>query len=339
MLSGSRMASPATVHRRRFALQALAIAAVPSLAVPIWAQGRYPERPVTLVVPFAPGGNIDFTARVLAEPLGRLLGQPVIVDNRPGAGGVIGAAFVARAKSDGYTLLLANSGPNAVANAVSRKVPYDGVKDFTVVGGITTNPAVLTVSTRLPAANFAEFVAYAHARSGGASVGTAGNGSFTHLVIELVRARTGLLLTAVPYKGTGPAAADLMGGQLDAMVDQVTTAAPLVTQGRVKAIAQLGPRRSHLLPNVPTLAEQGFPDIDGTLYTGLFAPAGLPTDVTERLAAALEAALRDPSVRKRYHDMGADVSTRPRADFARYAEGEARRWAEAARASHVSIDE
>lgn len=302
-------------------------------------ENAYPSRPITLVVPFAPGGNIDFTARVISESLGKALGQPVIIDNRPGAGGVIGAAYVARAKADGYTLLLANSGPNAVANAVSKKVPYQGVKSFTVIGGITTNPAVLTIATGVPASDFASFKAYAESKKGGASMGTAGTGSFTHLAIELVGSIAGLPMTVVPYKGTGPAAADLMGNMLDGMVDQITTAAPLVREGKVKAIAQLGSSRSALLPKVPTLAEQGFPAVDATLYTALFAPAGLPAPMVEKLSAALQSALNDPVIQKRYRDMGAEPSRMTRQEFVRYAEAEANRWAEAASRSRVSIDD
>ncbi len=300
---------------------------------------NWPTRAITLVVPFAPGGNIDFTARAISDLIGKSLGQPVIVENRPGAGGVIGAAYVARAKPDGYTLLLGNSGPNAVANAVSKKVPYDGVKSFTVIGGITTNPAVLTISTHIPASNFAQFNAYAKGRAGGASVGTAGNGSFTHLAIELVRAATATPITVIPYKGTGPAAADLMGHTLDAMVDQITTAAPLIRDGRVKAIAQLGPVRSPLMPDVPTLAEQGFPAVDATLYTGLFAPAGLPPAVLDKLASALTAALKDPKVQQRYREMGAEPTALGRVEFEAYVAAEAKRWASAAQTSKVSIDD
>lgn len=327
--------------KRRISLMAVptALAMVWLPCASAWAQDAYPSRPITLVVPFAAGGNIDFTARAITDRLGKILGQPVVVDNRPGAGGVVGAGYVARAKPDGYTLLLGNSGPNAVANAVSKKVPYDGVKSFTLVGGITTNPAVLTVATSVPASNFAQFKKYAEGKSGGVSMGTAGNGSFTHLVSELIRARTGLPMTVVPYKGTGPAAADLMGQQIDGMVDQVTTGAPLVRDGRVKAIAQLGSKRSPLLPDVPTLAEQGFGDIDGSLYTGLFAPAGLPKPVTDKIAQALRTVLADPAVQKRYRDMGAEPWSASDSDFARHAAGELQRWTDAATVAKVSIDE
>lgn len=320
-------------------LVATACLAGAALQTPTFADTQWPTRPITLVVPFSPGGNIDFTARAVSESLSKTLGQPVIIENRAGAGGIIGAAYVARANPDGYTLLLGNSGPNAVANAVSQKVPYDGVKSFTIIGGITTNPTVLTISTQIPATDFAQFNAYAKSVDGGASIGTAGNGSFTHLAAELIRTAAGTPMTVIPYKGTGPAAADLMGHALDAMVDQVTTAAPLIKDGRVKAVAQLGPTRSPLLPDVPTLAEQGFPAVDATLYTGIFAPANLPEPIAEKLASALSTALADPVVQKRYRDMGAEPSSMTRSEFMTYVTAEAQRWADAARASGISIDE
>ncbi|ALM84067.1 tripartite tricarboxylate transporter substrate binding protein [Bordetella sp. N] len=324
------------------AARALACAAalcLTNMANVAHAEERYPTRPITLVVPFAPGGNIDTTARIISAELGRQLGQSVVVENRAGAGGVIGATYVARAKPDGYTLLLGNSGPNAVANAVSKRVPYDGVTSFTPIAAITTNPSVLTVATKVPAADFKSFQQYAHGREQGVTVGIAGYGSYTHLVAALINDKGALKATIVPYKGTGPAATDLMGQQLDAMVDQITTAAPLVRDGRVKAVAQLGDKRSPLLPDVPTMAEQGHPELTAIIYTGLFGPAGMPADVTARLAQAMDKVRQDAGVRQRFQEVGADVSTLTAAQFPDYVRAEAQRWATAAQQAHVSVDD
>ncbi|KGD96794.1 hypothetical protein JL37_08070 [Achromobacter sp. RTa] len=303
------------------------------------AQTSYPERPVTIVAPFAPGGNTDFVIRSVSELLAKSLGKPVIVENRAGAGGVIGTAYVAHAKPDGYTLLLASTGTNAMANAVSKRIAYDGVKSFTVLGGLTTNPAVLTISTQNPANDFAGFKAYAQHKEGGVSLGTAGVGSFTHLAAEMLRTAGGLPMTPVAYKGTGPAATDLMGHTIDGMVDQITTALPLIREGRVKAIAQLGQTRSPLLPDVPTIAEQGVNGAEATLYTGVFGPAGLDPAVAAKLSAALQEALRDPALQKRYRDMGAEPWMQDQAAFQRHVDAEAAHWVEAARKSNVSIDD
>jgi len=314
-------------------------AAALSLSAAAHADDHYPARPITLVVPFAPGGNIDTTARIISAELGRQLGQSVVVENRAGAGGVIGATYVARAKPDGYTLLLGNSGPNAVANAVSKRVPYDGVSSFTPISPITTNPSVLTTSTKVPARDFKEFQQYAQSREKGVTVGIAGYGSYTHLVAALINDKGGLKATIVPYKGTGPAATDLMGQQLDAMVDQITTAAPLVRDGRVKAVAQTGEQRSPLLPDVPTMAEQGHPELTSIIYTGLFGPAGMPADVTAKLAAAMDKVRGNDAVRQRFKEIGADVSTVSNAQFPDYVRADAQRWALAAQQAHVSVDE
>ncbi|WP_233238567.1 tripartite tricarboxylate transporter substrate binding protein [Bordetella sp. LUAb4] len=330
---GGRVTRPARTGRL------LACAAALCLSAAAHADDRYPARPITLVVPFAPGGNIDTTARIISAELGRQLGQSVVVENRAGAGGVIGATYVARAKPDGYTLLLGNSGPNAVANAVSKRVPYDGVTSFTPISAITTNPSVLTISTKVPARDFKEFQQYALSQQKGVTMGIAGYGSYTHLVAALINDKGGLKATIVPYKGTGPAATDLMGQQLDAMVDQITTAAPLVRDGRVKAVAQTGEQRSPLLPDVPTMAEQGHPELTSIIYTGLFGPAGMPAAVTTKLAQAMDQVRRNDAVRQRFQEIGADVSTLSAEQFPDYVRADAQRWARAAQQAHVSVDE
>lgn len=299
----------------------------------------YPDRPITLIVPFAPGGNMDITARLLAQPLTQALGQPVVVENRAGAGGMIGATWVARAKPDGYTLLLGNSGTHATVPAVYKNVPYDPLKSFVALAGVSVVPSVLTVAGKVPATDFASLKAYAAKQPDGISIASAGAGSFNHLTIELIKLRSGLKAVHVPYKGTGPALNDLLGGQVDGLADQLSASLPYIKDGRVKAIAQMGPTRSPLLPDVPTLAEQGVANAEAAVYTGVFGPAGMPRDVSDKLTAALRKILRDPDTKRRFEEMASDVMDMDTAQFGRFVAAEAQKWKTLAQGANISIDQ
>jgi tripartite-type tricarboxylate transporter receptor subunit TctC len=302
-------------------LACAALTILPALA----AASDYPSRPITLIVPFAPGGNVDATARSLGPALARELGQPVVIDNRAGAGGTLGSGVVARAQPDGYTLMVGSTATNATAPAFM-KSSYDPVKDFTSLGALSVTPSVIVVGSDSPARNYGELVALSQSRPTGLNMGSPGTGSLNHLTTELLQQKTGLKATHIPYKGAGPALTDLMGGQLDAMVDQLSSSSSLIAAGRLRAVAQTGTARSPLLPDVPTLREQQVQDVDVAVYTGLFAPAGLPEDVQQKLVKALQAAVQGPEFLERLKAQGSEPLPMSQAQFASFVAEEAERW-------------
>lgn len=326
---------PSAIRRTGMAVLAAfgLAAATPALA------DDYPSHSITMIVPFAPGGNVDITARVLAPLLAKELGQAIVIENRSGGGGAIGASAVARAPADGYTLMLGSSGTNATVPATNSRIPYDPIKSFTILGGITTTPSLLVINPRIPAKTFAELVKYAASKSEGLSFGSPGIGSFNHLTLELVKQKSGLHVTHIPYKGAGQAMSDVISGQIDGMFDQSSSSMPMAKEGRVRAIAQLSEHRSPLMPDVPTLAEQGVPGITAEVYTALFAPAALPKPVEERLATALQRAKQNPALRERFQKLGAEVVTLDRAAFQKYAVDEAQRWRDVAKANNITTQD
>jgi tripartite-type tricarboxylate transporter receptor subunit TctC len=277
---------------------------IAGLAQVAQAADSYPDKPITIIVPFPPGGNIDLSARVIAPSLSEALGRPVTIENRPGAGGTIGAAMVTKSKPDGYTLLVAGS-TVSIAPFIYKNVPYDPTKDFTPIGGIQTVPMVLTAAAQLPVSNLADLRNYAKTHN--ITVGTAGNGSSPHFALEQIVRQAKLPLSHVPYRGSAPALTDLLGGHVDMMVDQLNSSLPSIRDKRIKVIAQLGKQRSALIPDEPTLAEQGVAGFDIVTYVGMFAPAGLPPEVQAKLTAALAKSLARPDVKKLFYEMGATV--------------------------------
>ncbi|GAP34434.1 tripartite tricarboxylate transporter substrate binding protein [Piscinibacter sakaiensis] len=329
------MTSPASRRRRALCTLAAVLVAAPwtgALAT------TFPDKPVTLLVAFAPGGNVDVTARALGPALAKALGQPVVIDNRAGGGGTIGSTAVARARPDGYTLMLGSTATNATAPALLKTASYDPVRSFTVIGAVSTTPSVVVVAPKTSARSYRELVEQSKAKSQGFSMGSPGTGSLNHLTTELLKQKTGLNATHIPYKGAGPALTDLLGNQLDAMVDQLSSSAPFLKDGRLRAVAQTGAQRSPLLPDVPTLREQGIAGVDVAVYTGVFAPAGLPPEVEQTLVKALATALQDPEVQQRLAQQGSERLDLDRPAFARYVAEEAKRWAEVIRAAGITQD-
>lgn len=311
------------ICNRLRALRSAAALAIGLAAAPVLA--AYPDKPITLVVAFAPGGNVDATARAIAPALSQVLGQPVVVDNRAGAGGTIGSNLVARAAPDGYTLMVGSTATNATAPAFL-KTSYDPVKSFTPIGGISVTPSVIVVSPDIQAEDYRALVQTSKSRANSLNVGSPGTGSLNHLTMELLKQKTGLNAAHIPYRGAGPALTDLMGGQLDALVDQLSSSAPFISSGRLRAIAQTGSERSPLLPDVPTLREQGIEEVDVAVYTGLFAPAGIPEAVKDKLVHALRSALEDANVRQRLQTQGSEAMTMSQPEFAQFVATEAERW-------------
>jgi tripartite-type tricarboxylate transporter receptor subunit TctC len=307
------------------------------LAVAARAQ-EFPTRPVRIVVPWPPAGNVDITARTVAPALGEALGQQVIVENKAGAGGRIGTEAVAKSPADGYTLLLGSSGTISAGPAVWKSLSFDPLKDFVAIGPIQSVPIVLTVAPKTPAASYAEYVALAKARGGQLSIASAGNGSSNHLAIELLMRQANLKLLHVPYKGSGPALTDLIGSQVESMMDQLTASIGHIREGRIRVLAISSAKRSPLLPEVPTLDELGVKGYEAATFTGIFAPAGTPAPIVEKLAAALRKAMANESVRERYRAMGVEVMDLGQAEFAAYVRADYQKWLKVAREGNIVVE-
>lgn len=269
-------------------------------------QAAFPDRPVTLVVPFAAGGPTDVVARMIAIPMGKSLGQTVLVENAVGAGGTIAATKVARAAPNGYTIFLHHMGM-ATAPALYRKLSFDPLKDFEYVGQVVDVPMTLLARKDFPPANFAELQTYLKANGNRISLANAGLGAVSHLCGLLFMSQIGVELNTVPYKGTGPAMNDLLGGQVDLLCDQTTQTVPLIKDGRVKVYGVTSLTRLSALPNVPTLNEQGLKGFEVKVWHGMYAPKGTPAPVMAKLNAALRAALQDPMVKQRLADLSSDI--------------------------------
>ncbi|TMI15990.1 MAG: tripartite tricarboxylate transporter substrate binding protein [Betaproteobacteria bacterium] len=281
---------------------------------------------------------IDIVARSINAELGTALGRSVIVENRAGAGGTIGTAAVVRSPADGYTLLLGSSGTVTSGPAVFRNLSYDPLRDLVAVGPIQSVPIVLTVAPKTLASTFQEFFSLVKAKPGQVSIASAGNGSSNHLAIELLMRQANLKLLHVPYKGSGPALTDLIGSQVESMMDQLTASIGHIREGRIKALAISSLRRSALLPNVPTLDEAGVKGYEASTFTGIFAPAGVPGSIIDKLSAALRKALAVESVRERYRGMGVDVMDMGQAEFVAYVRADYEKWQRVAREGNIVVE-
>jgi tripartite-type tricarboxylate transporter receptor subunit TctC len=279
--------------------------AAATLTAPAAAQS-YPTRPVTIVVPFAPGGPTDIVARSLAQAMEKSLGGTVIVENKPGAGGTLAVADVARAPADGYRLLVHHIGMST-APALYRKLPFDPLKDFEYVGLINDVPMTLLVRPGLPVNSVKELTAYVKANRDKVTLANAGLGAASHLCGLLFQQAIATDLTTVPYKGTAPAMADLLGGQVDILCDQTTQTTPQILSGKLRALALTSPRRLDTLKDVPTAAEAGLPGFELSVWHGMYAPKGTPKPVADKIVASMQAALKDPDLVKRFTDLGSVI--------------------------------
>jgi tripartite-type tricarboxylate transporter receptor subunit TctC len=296
------------------------------------------SRPLRLVVPFPPGGATDITARVLTEPLGRVLGQPVVVDNRGGAGGSIGMAEVAKAAPDGLTLGVATLSTHGVNPAVYKKLPYDPIKDFVAVTEIVKAPGVLVVSANLPVSNFAEFIKYLKANPGKVTYASPGNGTIGHMWAELFKSTTNTFMLHIPYRGAGPAKNDLLAGQVSVYFDQVASSLPYIKSGQLKALAVSWNSRLDVLPDVPTYAELSLFSNNDPSWFGLVAPAGTPAAMAVRLQEAVAKVLKEPDVRARLAGQGLFPSgTRPD-EFAAQVRKEIDKMQRISRFARISLD-
>jgi len=313
---------------------ALAAAALPAAA----AQDSFPSRPLTLVVPFPPGGTSDVVGRIFADALSREIGQTVVVENRGGAGGTIGARTVASAAPDGYTLLLGTSSTNGTNSAVYKNLPYDAVKDFTPITQIIRVPGVIAATKSFPAKDYDAFVKLVKASPGKFSYASSGNGGATHMAMEYYKSLTGLEIMHVPYRGTGPALNDVMAGQVEMIWDTAASSMPHIQSGALVPILVAGKERLSQIPNVPIAADVGLPEYDAEMWNGVLAPAGLPADVLAKLHAAAVKALAQPEVRQRYANIGAYVIADTPEEFRAVVTADVDKWRKVAEFAKISVD-
>jgi tripartite-type tricarboxylate transporter receptor subunit TctC len=319
-------------------VRGILLAALLAASLPAAAQA-WPARPVHLVVPYAAGGPVDVSARLLAAKLQQALGEAVIVDNKPGAGGNIGAEFVARSAPDGHVLVMGAIATHAINPALYPKLPYDPIADFRHVALVVQVPNVLVVNNDLPARSVADLIALAKARPGKLDFASGSTGSTGHLAGELFKQVTGTFMVHIPYKGSAPAMADLLAGRVHLMFDNMASALPHIQAGRVRALAVTASRRSDFVPQLPTLQEAGLPGFDLTTWWGLMAPAKTPQAVVERLAAETAKALQSAEVAGRLRAMGSEASTvRTPAQFTAFVERERHIYAGLVRRSGARVD-
>ncbi|MGG5820405.1 Bug family tripartite tricarboxylate transporter substrate binding protein [Falsiroseomonas sp. HW251] len=326
-----------SVADRRGVLRGLAAGALLGLPIVARAQSDWPSRSLRIVVPFAPGGSSDVSARLVANHLSARLARPVVVDNRAGAATVIGTQEVARSAPDGYTLLLTPP-PFVITQYAYPNLPYDPVRDFRPVALLVLAPNALMVRADLPAQNFAEFVALAKARPGALSYASPGNGSLPHVAFELLKLRAGIDVLHVPYRGGGPAVADLAAGRVDAMVASPLEAAGQVQGGRVRPLMVAGSPRISTWPEVPTAEEAGLRDFAAPGWFGLSVPAGTPDAIVARLNAEVNAVLAMEEVKARLVELGASAAPGSAEEFGTLIEAQRRQWAEAVRAAQVRVE-
>jgi len=317
-------------------LKTLAAAALLGLAT--LAQAAFPDKPVKILVAFPPGGPLDAHARLLADRLGQVLGQPVIIDYKAGAGGTVGAEFVARSAPDGYTVLMANTGTMVINPAVYTKLGYQTLKDFAPVARTAQQPLALVVNPGVPAKTVQELVALAKAKPGQLNYGSAGNGGISHLVPEMFKTATGTFIVHIPYRGSAPAFTDLLGGQVQVMAESIPQASQYVKQGKLRALAVTGRERNAALPDVPTFAEAGIKGLDVVGFYGVLAPAATPKDVVAKLSDALRQTLETPDIRARMVQQGADPAFLPADAFATYLAAQMPVWAKAVKDSGTKLD-
>ena len=334
----SRHGMPGAARRRWLVCAAAACALALAGLGPALAQtGPFPNRPVKLVVPFPPGGPVDTVARTVAQKLQDLWGQPVVVDNRPGAGGQVGADLAAKAAPDGYTVFVCSI-HHTVLPALKAKLPYDIEKDFVPLTFGARFPIVLVLAPGVDAKNVAELTALAKRQPGKLAYASSGNGGGTHLAGELFDLQAGTKLLHVPYKGSAPAMADVLGGQVQMMFADAPTALPQVRGGKVRAIGVAQAQRSELFPGVPTFAEAGVPGYDAYSWAGFVAPAAVPKDVAAKLSADIARALALPDVKARLHDAGAEPAPSSPEAFGQFLAAELAKWGRVVKAGNIQAD-
>jgi tripartite-type tricarboxylate transporter receptor subunit TctC len=321
-------------------LIAAALAAGASLlpAAASFAQDSWPTKPVRIVVPYPPGGNVDGAARIIATDLSKIIGQPVVVENRAGAGGLIAGDFVAKAEPDGHTLFLAANGPLLFSPTIYGRPLYHWQKNFVPISMVSLTPLLIQVHPSVNAKTVPELLAMAKARPNAVTMASPGAGTTNHLLSELLQKQTGVQWTTVHYKGNAPATNDLLGGQVQFNIDQVSVAQPFIKDGRTRALAVVAPKRVPWLPDVPTLEEQGIKGVEGQTFTGLLAPAGTPPAVITRLSTALKGVLESKAVTDRFFQAGAEAHWMSPQQFSAYLQKEESTWIPIIKSAGIKAD-
>lgn len=286
----------------------------------------YPVKPIRLVVPLAPGGTTDLIARMVAERMSPILGQPVVIENRGGAGGTIASNHVAKSEPDGYTLLMGTIGTAAIAPAMYASLPYDPEKDFEAVSLLTTGQFVLAVNPSVPAKTLGEFLSLAREKPGTLSYGSAGNGSTLHLGMELLKQNAGINIVHVPYRGSGPMVVALVGGEIQAGLPDIPSALPFIESGKLRPLAVTSADRSTILLDIPTLAESGFKDYSVTVWLGIYAPAGTPRAIVDKLNESIALAVQDENLKMRLAKIDSSIATSTPDEFAEFSRNERAKW-------------
>ena len=327
------------LNRRTFALATVAAAGALSLApLAAQAQAAYPSKPITIIVPFSAGGTTDILARVVGQFMSNDLGQPVVIDNRAGAGGNIGGQAAARATPDGYTIFMGTVGTHAINQSLYKKMPFDPIKDFAPLSRVAMVPNLLVANPSQPYKNVKELIAYAKANPGKINFGSSGAGSSIHLSGELFKQMAGVDMQHVPYRGSAPAVSDLLGGQINLMFDNMPSAIPHVKGGKLRPLAVTTAKRSPALPDVPTIAESGVPGYEATSWFGLLAPAGTPAPVIAKLNASILKALANPEVKKKLAEQGAEAAGEKPEQFAAFIAAETAKWGKVVKESGATAD-
>jgi tripartite-type tricarboxylate transporter receptor subunit TctC len=320
------------VNRWIAPIVAAAVCCAPALAQ------KYPEKPIRLIVPYPPGGNIDITARTISPGLSEALGVSVVVDNRAGASGTIGVDLVAKSPPDGYTLVVGSTGTITGAPSLFPKLPYDPVRDLAAISTVTDVPLVIVVHPAMRARGMKELVALAKRKPGSMTFGSAGPGTTNHLAGEMFQIATGVKFTHIPYKGSGPALIDLMGGQIDVVFDQLTASIGYIRGGKLRAIGVTAMKRSAQVPDVPTLAEQGCKGCEASTFTGLFAAAATPKPIVERLAAATAKVVASKPVQERFASLGAEAKSSTPQHLAQYVREDTQRWSRVVKEAGIKLE-
>jgi tripartite-type tricarboxylate transporter receptor subunit TctC len=301
----------------------------------------WPSRPITLIVPFSAGGGVDLSARIQAQHMGELLGQPIIVENVGAAAGMAGSARVAKADPDGYTMLIGNSGTHAYNQSLYKAPLYNSLTDFTPVGLASESPRILIARKDMPVANLQDFIAYVKANQSKMQFGSAGVGSGTHLPCVLLNMAMGVDVTHVPYRGEAPVQQDLIGGRIDYMCSTIQTGAALAKQGTVKGLAVMSSHRAKIIPDLATTGEQGLPGVEASVWNAFFLPRGTPQPIVQKLNKTMSATLDDPAIRARLEDLGLEIATPERRTpdyLATFVAAEVERWGKVVHAAGISAD-